>query len=181
MFIGIIACPAPGAPSSRTVVMSELTGHERYLEEWYDLSTVCQLMSQHQAVFWGCPQETFSVLVSDERHPDFDSYPRSFSARFDSPGKVCLTSAGNLRMALDSPEMWSHPVITSGHSYDDSLFELAAGSYVVTVTQMFRWKSAQFALLRPGAIHYHVHFRLATDEGGPTIPGIPWFEVPTPG
>jgi len=181
-FIGITACLEPGAQSSRKVKLSELTEEGRLWEKLYGVETAARLMAEHRAVFWGCPQETFSVLVSRERHPDFDSYPRSFSTRFDSPGKVCLTHSGNVASALDSPERYSHPVIFNGISkcstYDDSMFELAAGSYVVTVTQMFRWKSAQFASLRPGAIHYHVHFRAATLQDSLFSSEIPWLCPP---
>ncbi len=133
-------------------------------------------MANFKGVFWGCPQGYFSLLISKERHSDFDSYPRKFTARFDSVGAMCITSSGNVGLALSHPEKFSHPVKSGADTnpYSDTLLELTEGSYAITVTQLYRWKKAQFGKTDPAHLHYHLYVQPLSEFGGSVATEIPW-------
>ena len=182
IFMGIISLS--GAPSSLidAELLPNLTPEQQVWEEAQGLTTARRLMRQYGGVFWGCPEGTFSLLVSEERHPDFDTYPRKFSARFNSKGKVCITRSGNLGLARTYPETFSHPVKGSlaPNSYDDTVFNVPEANYVVTVTQMFSWRDSQFAEVAAGHIHYHIHLRPLSEHKGSLNTEIPWIRVAIP-
>ena len=182
IFIGVISLQGTDTSLSRAETLSLLTPEQQVWEEAQGWMTAQARMSKFEAVFWGCPQGDFSLLVSDERHPDLDTYPRKFSARLNSTGRTCLTSSGNLAYALSSPGIPPHSVKDSPvqNCYDGSLFDLPEGSYVITVTQMFPWRNSQFARTNREHIHYHIHYCPLSEHTGSLVTEIPWVTIPRP-
>ena len=160
---------------------ADLTPERQLWEEAQGLVTARHLMRGSQAVFWGCPQGTFSVVVSEESCEELKFSSRSFSARLNIKGRVCLTRSGNVAMVCSYPDGFSHPIVSTVRStYDDTPLGVAAGNYIVTVSQLFRWQKAQFAQTNPTFLHYHVAFRPISADS-PALPSeIPWLSLPLP-
>lgn len=179
IFIGITS---PSEALVEPERLSTLTPEQQGWEDAQGLMTAQRVMKKFDGVFWGCPEGDFSLLVSEERHPDFESYPRKFSARFNSNGRVCITRSSNLAFGRTHPETLSFSMkgALAPSSVDDTFFDVPQGNYVVTVTQMFSWRDSQFVKLPEGHIHYHLHFGSLSDCRGPLNTDIPWLPIPLP-
>lgn len=178
IYMGIVPCSdAAQAPLRH----ANLTPERQLWEEAQGLVTARHLMRDSRAVFWGCPQGTFSVVVSEESCQELKLYSRSFSARLNIRGRVCLTRSGNVAMVCSYPDEFSHPVVSTVPStYDDTPLGVAAGNYVVTVSQFFRWQKAQFAQTNPMFLHYHVAIRPISTDSPVLTSEIPWLSIPLP-
>lgn len=178
IYMGIVPfSDAAKAPLCHT----ELTPEHQLWEEAQGLVTARHLMRDSQAVFWGCAQGTFSLVVSEELCEELESYSRSFSARLNIKGRVCLTRSGNVAIVCSYPDTFSHPVRSAvPSSYDDTPLAVTAGSYVVTVSQMFRWQKAQFAQTNPTFLHYHIAFHSISADSPALTSDIPWLSLPLP-
>ena len=181
IFMGIVSCPATTKSAAYPEAERELNDEQRLWEETQGLATARHLMTQSKAVFWGCPEGTFTLQISDEPSPVSDRSTREFSALLNSSGEACVTSSGNLALSLLYPDTFSLPVTTGGvGSYTDTLIELPEGLLVVTVTQMFRWKRAQFASSRPRSAHYFIHLRPAKQGEKVNEDEMPWLALDLP-
>jgi hypothetical protein len=181
IYIGIIPVSDSNWPRQCRERLVDLTPEQQLWEEAQGLMTARQLMREGKAVFWGCPQGTFAFVVGEDRCQKAERYSRHFSARMEVAGKICITRSGNVGLVCLSSDGFSHPVVSGApSSYDDTPLAVEAGSYVVTVTQMFRWRKSQFAQTNPEFLHYHIEFRSMPGDSTPLMTEIPWLRLTLP-
>lgn len=142
--------------------------------------TARRLMRESKGLFWGCPEGTFHFVIAEHPCRKMARFSRRFSARLDITGNICITRSRNVGDVRAQPEFFSHPVVSAERSYYDTPLKIEPGSYVVTVTQLFRWSKSQLARTNPEFVHYHIEFSRTVSESNELIHKIPWLSSPLP-